>query len=63
MYENAQNFESRSFESGNVEKEFLDSYPNPRTRKSYRGGLQKFTAWFRKLADEILEMSSQETNR
>jgi len=43
-------------ESGNVEKEFYDSIPNPSTRKEYRNGLTRFAAWFGKSADEILEL-------
>lgn len=43
-------------ESGNVEKEFYDSIPNPSTRKEYRNGLQRFSKWFGKSADEILEL-------
>ena len=50
------NNETQNPESGNVEKEFYDNIPNPSTRKEYRNGLQRFTAWFGKSADEILEM-------
>ena len=48
--------ETQNPESGNVEKEFYDNIPNPSTRKEYRNGLQRFTAWFGKSADEILEL-------
>jgi len=39
-----------------TEKEFYDSIPNVHTRREYRNGLQRFSAWFGKTADEILEM-------
>ena len=39
-----------------TEKEFYDSIPNMHTRREYRNGLQRFSAWFGKTADEILEM-------
>jgi len=39
-----------------TEKEFYDSIPNMHTRREYRNGLQRFSAWFGKSADEILEM-------
>lgn len=54
------NEETQNPESGNLEKEFYDSVPNRLTRKEYRNGLQKFTAWFSKSADEILEMRRQD---
>jgi integrase len=37
-------------------QEFLNSVSNPRTRKGYRFGLNKFVAWFGKPAEEVLEM-------
>jgi integrase len=37
-------------------QEFLDSVSNPNTRKEYRHGLNKFCEWFRKSAEEILEL-------
>jgi integrase len=39
-----------------MEKEFYDSIPNMHTRREYRNGLQRFSAWFGKSADEILEI-------
>jgi integrase len=39
-----------------TEKQFYDSIPNVHTRREYRNGLQRFSAWFGKTADEILEM-------
>ena len=35
-------------------QEFLNSVSNPRTRKGYRFGLNKFVEWFGKTAEEIL---------
>jgi integrase len=35
-------------------QEFLNSVSNPRTRKGYRFGLNKFVEWFGKSAEEIL---------
>jgi integrase len=37
-------------------QEFLNSISNPRTRKGYRFGLNKFIQWFGKPAEEILAM-------
>jgi integrase len=37
-------------------QEFLNSVSNPRTRKGYRFGLNKFVEWFDKPAEEILGM-------
>jgi site-specific recombinase XerD len=37
-------------------QEFLNSVSNPRTRKGYRFGLNKFVEWFGKPAEEILEI-------
>jgi site-specific recombinase XerD len=37
-------------------QEFLNSINNPRTRKGYRFGLNKFVDWFDKPAEEILAM-------
>jgi integrase len=37
-------------------QEFLNSISNPRTRKGYRFGLNKFVEWFNKPAKEILTM-------
>jgi len=54
------NNETQNPESGNVEKEFYDSIPNLNTRKEYRGGLQRFSAWFGKTSDEILAMRKQD---
>jgi site-specific recombinase XerD len=50
------NDETQNPESGNVEKEFYDSIPNPNTKKEYRNGLQRFAAWFKHSPDEILTM-------
>lgn len=54
--------ETQNPESGNsmAEKEFYDSVPNLNTRKEYRNGLQRFSAWFGKTADEILEMRKED---
>jgi integrase len=43
-----------------TEKEFYESIPNPLTRKEYRNGLQKFSEWFGKSADEILQMRRED---
>jgi hypothetical protein len=51
MYDQTQNPES-----GNVEKEFFESFPNLATRKEYRNGLTRFAAWFKHTPDEILQM-------
>ena len=37
-------------------QEFLNSVNNPRTRKGYRFGLNKFVEWFGKPAEEILKI-------
>jgi integrase len=37
-------------------QEYLNSVSNPRTRKGYRFGLNKFIEWFGKPAEEILRM-------
>jgi site-specific recombinase XerD len=41
-------------------QEFLNSINNPRTRKSYRYGLNKFAEWFSKPAEEILAMRQED---
>jgi site-specific recombinase XerD len=41
-------------------QEFLNSISNPRTRKGYRFGLNKFVEWFNKPAKEILEMRQED---
>ena len=41
-------------------QEFLNSINNPRTRKSYRFGLNKFVEWFDKSAKEILKLRKQD---
>jgi site-specific recombinase XerD len=41
-------------------QEFLNSISNPRTRKGYRFGLNKFVEWFGKPAEEILAMRQQD---
>jgi len=41
-------------------QEFLNSINNPRTRKSYRFGLNKFVEWFEKSAKEILTLRKQD---
>jgi integrase len=41
-------------------KEFLNSISNPRTRKGYRFGLNKFVEWFGKPAEEILAMRQED---
>jgi len=41
-------------------QEFLNSVSNPRTRKGYRFGLNKFVEWFGKPAEEILEMRQED---
>jgi integrase len=40
--------------------EFLNSISNPRTRKGYRFGLNKFVEWFGKPAEEILAMRQED---
>lgn len=37
-------------------QEFLDSVSNPNTKKEYRHGIKKFCEWYRKSAEEILEL-------
>jgi site-specific recombinase XerD len=37
-------------------QEFLNSVSNPRTRKGYGFGLNKFVEWFGKPAEEVLEI-------
>jgi integrase len=41
-------------------QEFLNSISNPRTRKGYRFGLNKFVEWFGKPAEEILKMRQED---
>jgi integrase len=41
-------------------QEFLNSISNPRTRKSYRFGLNKFVEWFNKPAEKILAMRQED---
>ena len=41
-------------------QEFLNSISNPRTRKGYRFGLNKFIQWFGKPAEEILGMKQED---
>jgi integrase len=41
-------------------QEFLNSINNPRTRKGYRFGLNKFVKWFGKPAEEILAMRQKD---
>jgi integrase len=41
-------------------QEFLNSISNPRTRKGYRFGLNKFIQWFGKPAEEILAMRQED---
>jgi site-specific recombinase XerD len=41
-------------------QEFLNSISNPRTRKGYRFGLNKFVEWFGKPAKEILELRQED---
>jgi integrase len=41
-------------------QEFLNSISNPRTRKGYRFGLNKFVEWFGKPAEEILAMRQKD---
>jgi integrase len=40
--------------------EFLNSISNPRTRKGYRFGLNKFVGWFGKPPEEILAMRQED---
>lgn len=49
-----------------TEKDFYESIPNPQTRKEYRNGLQRFSQWFKRTPDEILQtrredLKSEET--
>ena len=37
-------------------QEFLDSITNPMTKKGYKIGIKKFTKWFGKSAEEILQI-------
>lgn len=37
-------------------REYLDSVPNPNTKKSYRIGIKKFCEWFGKSPREVLEV-------
>ena len=41
-------------------QEFLNSISNPRTRKGYRFGLNKFIEWFGKPAEKILAMRQED---
>jgi site-specific recombinase XerD len=41
-------------------QEFLNSISNPRTRKGYRFGLNKFVEWFNKPAEEVLAMRQED---
>jgi integrase len=41
-------------------QEFLNSVSNPRTRKGYRFGLNKFVEWFGKPAEEILSIRQED---
>jgi len=41
-------------------QEFLNSISNPRTRKGYRFGLNKFVEWFSKPAEEILAIRQED---
>jgi integrase len=41
-------------------QDFLNSISNPRTRKGYRFGLNKFVEWFGKPAEEILAMRQED---
>jgi integrase len=41
-------------------QEFLNSINNPRTRKGYRFGLNKFVEWFGKSAEEILAIRQED---
>jgi integrase len=43
-----------------AEKEFHESIPNKHTRKEYRNGLQRFSAWFGKTPNEILQMRKED---
>jgi integrase len=41
-------------------QEFLNSINNPRTRKGYRFGLNKFVEWYNKTPEEILNMRQED---
>jgi hypothetical protein len=41
-------------------QEFLNSVSNPRTKKGYRFGLNKFVKWFNKPAEEILKIRQED---
>jgi hypothetical protein len=41
-------------------QEFLNSINNPRTRKGYRFGLNKFVGWFGKSAEQILALRQED---
>jgi site-specific recombinase XerD len=41
-------------------QEFLNSVSNPRTRKGYRFGLNKFVGWFGKSGEELLAMRQED---
>jgi site-specific recombinase XerD len=41
-------------------QEFLNSVSNPRTRKGYRFGLNKFVEWFGKSAEQLLAMRQED---
>ena len=41
-------------------QEFLNSISNPRTKKGYRFGLNKFVEWFNKPAEEILAIRQED---
>ena len=41
-------------------QEFLNSVSNPRTRKGYRFGLNKFVEWFSKTPEEILAIRQED---
>jgi integrase len=43
-----------------TEKEFYEGIPNAQTRKEYRNGLQRFSQWFGKTPDEILQMRRED---
>ncbi len=47
-------------EYATTEKEFYESIPNLHTRKEYRNGLQRFSAWFKHNPDEILQMRKED---
>jgi len=51
---------ARPEEYATTEKQFYDSIPNKNTRKEYRNGLQRFSAWFGKNPDDILQMRRED---